>query len=96
MSRQILIGFILTNNRTTIRLKTMKTVSYSLDEETAEGIEVLAKQSKVSRSDIVRSLYARVRLENSLEEMQAKATPLLDKLGLHTEDDIVAYAKSKT
>ncbi|HSW98264.1 MAG TPA: ribbon-helix-helix protein, CopG family [Candidatus Saccharimonadales bacterium] len=74
----------------------MKTVSYSLDEETAEGIEVLAKQSKVSRSDIVRSLYARARLENSLEEMQAKAAPLLEKLGLHTEDDIVAYAKSKT
>ena len=73
----------------------MKTVSYSLDEETAEGIEKLAKQSKVSRSDIVRSLYARVRLENSLEELQAKATPLLEKLGLNTEDDIVAYAKSK-
>jgi len=74
----------------------MKTVSYSLDEETAEGIEALAKQSKVSRSDIVRSLYARVRLENSLEELQAKAAPLLEKLGLHTEDDIAAYAKPKT
>jgi len=74
----------------------MKTVSYSLDEETAEGIEVLARQSKVSRSDIVRSLYARVRLDKSLEELQAKAAPLLEKLGLHTEDDVAAYAKSKT
>ena len=74
----------------------MKTVSYSLDEETAEGIEALAKQSKVSRSDIVRSLYARVRLENSLEELQTKAAPLLQKLELYTEDDIAAYAKSKT
>lgn len=74
----------------------MRTVSYSLDEETAEGIEALAKQSKMSKSDVVRSLYARMRLEKSLEELQAKATPLLEKLGLYTEDDIAAYAKSKT
>ena len=79
-----------------IRIDNMKTVSYSLDEETADGIELLAKQSKVSRSDIVRSLYARVRLENSLEELQTKAAPLLEKLGLHTEDEIAAYAKSET
>ena len=74
----------------------MRTVSFSLDEETAEGIEILAKQSKVSKSDIVRSLYARMRLEKSLEELQVKASPLLEKLGLHTEDDIATYAKSKT
>jgi hypothetical protein len=74
----------------------MKTVSFSLDEETADGIESLAKQAKVSKSDIVRSMYARMRLEKSLEELQAKATPLLEKLGLYTEDDIAAYAKSKT
>lgn len=73
----------------------MRTVSFSLDDETAEGIEMLAKQSKVSKSDIVRSMYARMRLEKSLEELQSKATPLLEKLGLHTEDDIAAYAKSK-
>lgn len=74
----------------------MRTVSYSLDEETVAGIEALAKYSKVSRSDIVRSLYARIRLEKSLEELQVIATPMLEKLGLHTEDDIAAYAKSKT
>lgn len=73
----------------------MKTVSFSLDEETVEGIEALAKQSKVSRSDIVRSLYSRMRLEKGLEELQTKAAPALEKLGLHTEDDIAAYAKSK-
>lgn len=74
----------------------MRTVSFSLDEETVEGIEALAKQSKLSKSDVIRSMYARMRLENSLEEMQAKAAPILEKLGLNTEDDIAAYAKSKT
>lgn len=73
----------------------MRTVSFSLDEETADGIESLAKQTKVSKSDIVRSMYARMRLEKSLEELQTTAAPLLEKLGLHTEDAIAAYAKSK-
>lgn len=72
----------------------MRTVSYSLDEETAEGIEQLAKQAKMSRSDIVRSMYARIRLEKTFEEIQAQSQPLLTKLGLETEDDIAAYGKS--
>ena len=74
----------------------MRTVSFSLDEETVRGIEDLAKQSKLSKSDVVRSMYARMRLEKSLEELQVKAVPVLEKLGLNTEDDIAAYAKSKT
>ena len=73
----------------------MKTVSFSLDEETELGIAALANQAKMSRSDVVRSMYSRIRLEKTLEEMQAQATPLLAKLGLETEDDIARYAKSK-
>lgn len=73
----------------------MRTVSFSLDEDTAKGIEELAKQSKLSKSDIVRTMYARIRLEKTLEEMQAEAMPMLKKLGLETEDDIAAYSKSK-
>jgi metal-responsive CopG/Arc/MetJ family transcriptional regulator len=72
----------------------MKTVSYSLDEETAMGIDALAKQSKISRSDVVRSMYARMRLEKTFEEMQAQAQPLLSKLGLESEDDIAVYIKT--
>lgn len=73
----------------------MKTVSYSLDEETANGIEQVAKAAKMSRSDVVRQMYARMQLEKTLEAMQAQAAPLLKELGLETEDDIAAYAKSK-
>ena len=74
----------------------MKTVSFSLDEETDKGIASLAKQSKISRSDVVRSLYARIRLEKTFEELQAQAEPMLARLGLETEDDIAAFIKSKT
>lgn len=73
----------------------MKTVSFSLDEETEQGIKALAKQAKVSQSDIVRSMYSRMRLEKTLEEMEAQAAPILKRLGLETEDDIVNYTNSK-
>lgn len=73
----------------------MKTVSYSLDQETQEGIEQLARSRKVSKSDIVREMYARMQLEKTLEDMQAEASPLLKKLGLHIEDDIARYARPK-
>ncbi len=74
----------------------MKTVSFSLDQETQEGIEALAKAAKLSRSDVVRAMYSRMRLEKTLEDMEQQAAPLLKELGLETEDGIVAYAKSET
>jgi hypothetical protein len=74
----------------------MKTVSFSLDEETEQGIVALAKQSKISKSDVVRSMYARIRLEKTFEQMQEQAEPLLTKLGLESEDDIAAYIKRKS
>jgi predicted DNA-binding protein len=89
------MGFLLTNNIETINILSMKTVSFSLDEETIEGIEALAKKAKLSRSDIVRSMYARMQLEKTFEEMEAQAAPLLKRLGLETEDDVVTYSKSK-
>jgi hypothetical protein len=74
----------------------MKTVSFSIDEDTDQGITLLAKQTKMSRSDVVRSMYARLRLEKTFEEMQAQAEPLLTKLGLNSEDDIATYSKTKS
>jgi hypothetical protein len=40
-------------------------------------------------------MYARMQLEKTLEDMQAQANPLLEKLGLETEDDVVNYIKTK-
>lgn len=74
----------------------MKTVSYSLDEETEQGIKTLAKQAKMSSSDVVRNMYARIRLEKTLEELQAQAAPMLEKLGLESEDDVAVYGNSKS
>jgi hypothetical protein len=73
----------------------LKNVCFSLYQDTAEGITRLAKSRKVSKSDVVREMYARMQLEKTLEQMQAQAAPLLQELGLNTEDDIAAYGKSK-
>ena len=74
----------------------MKTVSYSLDDETAAGIKDIARKSKMSSSDVVRSMYARMHLDNTLQDMQTQSVSLLEKLGLNTEDDVANYAKSKS
>jgi hypothetical protein len=95
LSSAPIIECLLTNNSITNIIKSMKTVSYSLDEETAEGIKEIARKSKVSSSDVVRSMYYRMELENTLESMRLQAVPLLERLGLNTEDDVVAYANSK-
>ena len=71
----------------------MKTVIFSLDEETEQGINAMAQQLGVSRSEVVRAMYAQLRLEVRLEEMQALAEPLLTKSALDSEDDITAFAK---
>ena len=90
-----IIESLLTASSCHIRIIYMKTVSFSLDSETEQGIAALAKQAKLSRSDVVRAMYARMRLDKTFEEMQAQAEPLLAKLGLETEDDIAAYIKRK-
>lgn len=74
----------------------MKTVSYSLDDETVKGIADLARKTKSSRSDVVRSMFARVVLEKTLEEIELESAPLLNKLGLQSEDEIAYYSKSKS
>lgn len=71
----------------------MKTVSFSLDEETWKGIEALAKAAKMSRSEVVRAMYARMRLEKKLEEVQTQAASQLTSQGLRSEDDIARYTK---
>ncbi len=91
-----MIRSLLTIDKITINIKNMKTTSFSLDEETNQGITDLAQKSKMSRSDIVRSMYARIRLEKTFEQMQAQAEPWLAKLGMESEDDIAAFTKRKS
>jgi predicted transcriptional regulator len=71
----------------------MTTVSISLDEKTKQDIDRLAKEMRKSRSDVIRELFAYRRLERSMDRLQAEAAPILEKLGLETEEDIARYVK---
>jgi ribbon-helix-helix CopG family protein len=73
----------------------MKTVSYSLDEDIVEGIAEMAALARISKSDVVRAMYLRLQLKRTLDTMREEYAPRLAELGLETEDDIAAYAKSK-
>lgn len=71
----------------------MTTISISLDEKTKQDIDRLAKEARTSRSDIVREVFARYRLKQTMHKIQTEAKPILEKLGLETEEDIAKYVK---
>lgn len=72
----------------------MTTISISVDDQTKRDLEVLTKELGATRSDVIRDMFVRYRLQKKLEEIEASAGPVLRKLGLETEDDIAAYAKT--
>lgn len=74
----------------------MTTVSISLDEQTKKDLDALAKKARVSRSDIIRDMFARYRLQQTVHSMQETARPKLQELRLETEDDIVGYINRKS
>lgn len=72
----------------------MITISISLDEQTKNELDSLTKELRTSRSDLIRDMFTRYRLQKKLEEIEATAGPVLRKLGLETEDDIAKYSKT--
>lgn len=72
----------------------MATVSISVDEQTKNDLDKMTKEFGMSRSDVVRDMFVRYRLQKKLEEIEASAGPVLRKLGLETEDDIARYIKA--
>ncbi len=70
----------------------MVTVSFSLDTETKDTLDRLAKNSRKNRSDIMRDMLAWYRLKFTVDQMQAEAMPLLRHLELETDEQIAEYA----
>lgn len=72
----------------------MSTISISVDDQTKQELDILTKQLRSTRSDVIRDMFIRYRLQKKLEEIEVTAGPVLRKLGLETEDDIASYAKT--
>ncbi len=64
------------------------TVSFSLDKETKEAIDSLARASKKSRSDIVRDMAASYGLRQDWQAIQRIAGQKARALGIMTEDSV--------
>ena len=70
----------------------MPTISISLDNQSKKQLDQIAKITNRSRSDVVRDMVAWYELKATTDAMQQKATPLLRRLGLETDEQIAAYA----
>ena len=70
----------------------MITISLSLDDRSKQQLDTIARKTNSSRSDVVRNMVAWYQLKITVDAMQQKATPLLRKLGLETDEQIAEYA----
>jgi metal-responsive CopG/Arc/MetJ family transcriptional regulator len=70
----------------------MTTISISLDDQSKEQLDKIAQRTNRSRSDVVRDMVAWYELKATTDAMQQKASPLLRRLGLETDEQIAIYA----
>jgi len=70
----------------------MTTISLSLDDYSKQQLDMIAQETNRSRSDVVRDMVSWYQLKVTVDAMQQKATPLLRKLGLETDEQIAEYA----
>jgi metal-responsive CopG/Arc/MetJ family transcriptional regulator len=70
----------------------MKTISLSLDDHSKQQLDQIVQDTRRSRSDVVRDMIAWYELKATVDAMQQKATPLLRRLSLETDEQIAAYA----
>lgn len=67
------------------------TVSFSVDEELRDDLDMLAKEQKRSKSDIFREMYNYYRFKMTLRRIQDQGVLIAEKLGLETDDDVYEY-----
>jgi len=70
----------------------MTTISISIDDRSKQQLDQIAQKTNRSRSDVVRDMVAWYELKLTVDAMQQKATPLLRRLGLETDEQIAEYA----
>lgn len=69
------------------------TASYSLDKETKETIDRLARETKRSRSDVVRDMAASYSLRSDWQAIQQTAGQKAKELGITSEEDVEKLLK---
>jgi hypothetical protein len=72
----------------------MTTISFSVEDDIKKSFDKWAKRAKKSKSDIFRDMVRTYEFEETLDEIQQKAAPILKELGIETEDQLYEYLES--
>lgn len=69
----------------------MTTISISIDTETKQEIDKIAKDEKRSKSDVIRAAFKSYVFNKNLEYFQNLAKPTVERENLRTEEDFERY-----
>lgn len=69
-------------------------MSFSVEDDIKRDFNAWAKQAKKSKSDLFREMVQTYKFNQDLDYHTKKMEPILDALGLKTEQDIYDYLES--
>jgi len=71
-------------------------ITFSVEQDVKNALDDMAQTERRSKSDIFRDMYQRylsARFVEALRELQAEGAKVAERLGLHTDEDIINYLK---
>lgn len=76
------------------RIRSMSTISFSIEDEVKKDFNVWAMRAKKSKSDLFRDMVNMYKFNQDLTYFQDKTEATLTKLGIQTEDELYKYLES--
>lgn len=72
----------------------MTTISFSVDDETAQDFAAMAQKRGVSKSDLFRTMYRELSFRRGWYEVQEAIDPYMQSLGITNEKELEEYLES--
>ncbi|HUD06529.1 MAG TPA: hypothetical protein VMR34_01455 [Candidatus Saccharimonadales bacterium] len=72
----------------------MTTISFSVEDDIKKDFATWAKRAKKSKSDLFRDMVAAYSFNQFFDEQMEKASPVLKRLGIKTEQELYDYLES--
>jgi metal-responsive CopG/Arc/MetJ family transcriptional regulator len=72
----------------------MTTISFSVEDDIKKSFDKWAKRDKKSKSDVFRDMVKTYEFNESMDNIQQAAAPILKGLGIDTEDQLYEYLES--
>lgn len=69
----------------------MTVISFSIDDQTKADVEQMAKEEKVSKSDLFRAMYETYKFKKTLTKVQKVGREKFLALGIESIDQAEAY-----